>query len=138
MGSHLRRDDHRVHPVWAGTARRLGLTAAIARVIAIVAQVRNARQWLWHSGPTAASGQVVLGLLAAVAIVGLLLAFHQVVRGAVAQGESRRHAVAVHADATWRCEALRGIGQSQACLAQLNVSSAGGTARPAIAAYASR
>ena len=59
-------------------------------------------------------------VLASVAILVLLVAFDQVVRGAVIQSELRRQAAAVHAEAAWRCKALRGRGVSQTCLAQLN------------------
>jgi hypothetical protein len=58
------------------------------------------------------------GTLAALAIVGLLLAFHQVVRGAVEQGELRRKATAMQAEAVWRCNALRGPLGRDDCLLQ--------------------
>jgi hypothetical protein len=58
------------------------------------------------------------GILAALAIVGLLAAFHQVVRGAVQQGELRRIATAVHAEAAWRCNALRGLHVRDNCLVE--------------------
>jgi|CXWL01.1.fsa_nt_gi hypothetical protein len=63
-------------------------------------------------------------ILAVVAVVGLMLAFHGVVRGAVEQGEERRLATAALTQATWRCNALRGLGASGACLAQLSASAA--------------
>ena len=47
------------------------------------------------------------GILLTIAIIGLLVAFHQVVRGAVQQGELRRQATATYAEAVWRCNALR-------------------------------
>jgi len=59
-------------------------------------------------------------VLASVAVLVMLVAFDQVVRGAVIQSELRRQAAAVHAEAAWRCKALRGRGVSQVCLAQLN------------------
>jgi hypothetical protein len=43
------------------------------------------------------------GVLAAVAGLGLLVAFHQVVQGAVDQAAGRRQAAALYADAGWRC-----------------------------------
>jgi hypothetical protein len=49
------------------------------------------------------------------AIVGLLLAFHHVVRGAVQQGELRRKATATLAEAAWRCNILR---ERDSCLVQ--------------------
>jgi hypothetical protein len=42
------------------------------------------------------------GVLAGLAIVWLLLAFHDVARGAVQQGELRRQATAEQARAAWR------------------------------------
>ena len=59
-------------------------------------------------------------VLASLAILALLAAFDQVVRGAVIQGDLRRQAVALHAEATWRCKALRDISVRQTCLAELN------------------
>lgn len=64
------------------------------------------------------------GLLASLALLALLLAFHQVVEGGVQQGQLRRQADAVHADATWRCKALRGTAERRQCLAQLGAASA--------------
>ena len=40
---------------------------------------------------------------AALLALGLLVAFHQVVQGAVDQAKLRRQAAALHADADWRC-----------------------------------
>jgi hypothetical protein len=60
---------------------------------------------------------VWLGILATIAIVGLLLAFHHVVRGAVQQGELRRKATATHAEAAWRCNILR---EPESCGVQPN------------------
>ncbi len=51
--------------------------------------------------------------------VALLLAFVHVLQGAVEQGGLRHKADARHADATWRCNALRGSGSRESCLAQL-------------------
>jgi hypothetical protein len=62
-----------------------------------------------------------LGLLGGAAGLGVLLAFHQVMLRSVEQGELRRRATATHWQATWRCNALRDLGQAQACLAQLRV-----------------
>jgi hypothetical protein len=60
------------------------------------------------------------GLLATLIVLGMLMAFHQVVRGAVQQGELRQQAIATHAAATWRCNALNGTAASGSCLSQLN------------------
>jgi len=60
------------------------------------------------------------GIVLTLAIVGLVVAFHQVVSGAVQQGELRRKAVAAHAEAAWRCRALRGAKMRVDCLLRLN------------------
>jgi len=71
--------------------------------------------------PDALRSPVWPGILAAIAVVGLLLAFHQVVSGAVQQGELRRKATAAYAEAAWRCNALRGVrAVRESCLSQLN------------------
>jgi len=57
-----------------------------------------------------------------VAILGtafLLVAFAHVVQGAVEQGRLPHKADARYADATWRCNALRGNGSRESCQAQL-------------------
>ena len=59
------------------------------------------------------------GILAALAVLGLLLAFYQVVRDAVDQAALRRQAVALHANAAWRCQMAPGFHASQRCLGQL-------------------
>jgi hypothetical protein len=60
------------------------------------------------------------GIAAALASLVLLVAFQHVVRGGVEQGETRRKAVATHADAQWRCKALPGPRQRVDCLLQLD------------------
>jgi len=69
----------------------------------------------------------------AVALAGLALltAFHHVVRAGVQQGETRRKAVAVRADAEWRCKALR-APRALDCL--LGLDSVPDDAKPAVAA----
>lgn len=52
--------------------------------------------------------------------LGLLLAFHQVVLGAVEQGELRRKTAATQAEAAWRCNALSGARSREICLVLLN------------------
>ena len=42
-------------------------------------------------------------VFAALLAVGLLVAFHQVVQGAVDQAKLRRQTAALHAEADWRC-----------------------------------
>lgn len=58
--------------------------------------------------------------LATVSVLGMLMAFHAVMRGAVEQARLRQQAMAAHAEATWQCKTLRGLHASGACLSQLN------------------
>lgn len=60
------------------------------------------------------------GVLGTLVIFGLLLAFHQVVHGAVQQGALRLKATAMHAQATQRCNALRDPSARENCRLQLN------------------
>ena len=57
-------------------------------------------------------------VVAALALLGMLLVFHYVVRQAFQQGELRHKAVAVHAAAIWRCNNLQGRDVSDRCLVQ--------------------
>lgn len=70
-------------------------------------------------------------IAATVAGIALLIAFQQVVRAGVQQGDARRQAVAVRADAEWRCKALRKLSARVDCLLQLDASSSKGPALPA-------
>lgn len=63
------------------------------------------------------------GALAALTLPGLLLAFHQVVRSAVREGELRREITALHSAAAFRCNELRGRLVRDSCLTKLNASS---------------
>jgi len=58
--------------------------------------------------------------LVATAAVGLLVGFYFAVRAVEKQGERRRLDMAVHEEATWRCQALMGRLERASCLAQLN------------------
>ena len=71
----------------------------------------------WRAAPAPA-------LVALVVIASLLLAFYQVVSGAVRQGEERRHAAAAEADAAWRCNVHSATRQRMSCLTQLHSTSA--------------
>ena len=64
-------------------------------------------------------------VIASVAVLGLLLAFHQVVSGAVLNGKARQQVAAAQADAAWRCNAQRGHRAQDGCGLQL----AGGAAQ---------
>lgn len=57
-------------------------------------------------------------------LLGLLLAFHQVVRSAVRQGEVRREITALHNAAAFRCNELRGRPVRDDCMKKLNASPA--------------
>ena len=82
----------------------------------------NLHQW-WHTLPPGWRAPVWSGLLAAFIILGMLLAFHQVVREAVRQSLLRQQASARQAEASWRCNSLRGSDASRSCIAQLNLAS---------------
>jgi len=78
----------------------------------------KARGLGWPDALRLPLGQTILATLAG---LGLLLAFHQVVLGAVQQGDLRRKATAIQAEAAWRCNALSGARSREICLMQLNV-----------------
>ncbi|MES2877679.1 MAG: hypothetical protein V4713_04595 [Pseudomonadota bacterium] len=59
------------------------------------------------------------GILAALLIFSLLLAFHQVVRGAVEQGAVRLKATALYNVGALRCNSLRDSRANENCLSQL-------------------
>ena len=64
----------------------------------------------WQSASMTQRGPVWPAILAVLILLGLLLAFQQVVRAAVRQGEDRRAATAAHSAAYWRCQdAQRGL-----------------------------
>lgn len=65
---------------------------------------------------------VAAWVLACLLMLGMLLAFHAVMSGAVQQAASRQQTLAAHAEATWRCKTLRGVHASGTCLSQLNAS----------------
>ncbi len=73
----------------------------------------------WSDLLTGAHSPFWPGMLAAMTILGLLLAFHQVVSGAVLQGELRLQAVALHANATSRCNRMGNVRDNKTCLSQL-------------------
>jgi hypothetical protein len=68
------------------------------------------------------------GIAATLVGIGLLIAFHQVVRTGVQQGETRRQAVAMRADAEWRCKALRLPSARIDCLLQADSAQRDGVA----------
>jgi len=85
-----------------------------------------ARQHGWYQWPTGLRSPVWPAILGSLTILGMLLAFHQVVHEAVQQGELRQKANAVHAKATWRCKILPGRDASDSCLLELSARANGG------------
>jgi hypothetical protein len=59
---------------------------------------------------------------------GLLVTFQQVVSSGVQQGEARRKAMAMRADAEWRCKALSGARMRVDCLLRLEPAPGGAAA----------
>jgi hypothetical protein len=77
------------------------------------------RAW-WMALPAAVRAPAWPTTLAVLVVLFLLLAFHQVVRQAVHQGELLRMATATHSEAVWRCASLRGLRMRESCLQQMN------------------
>ena len=73
----------------------------------------------WGRLLTLSRGQRLAIGCAAVAAIGLLLAFHAVVSAAVEQGEQRRAAVAARNLAIWRCSTLAGAAPRSNCVASV-------------------
>jgi hypothetical protein len=88
------------------------------------ARQRTLQQW-WYRLPAGLRSPVWSTILGSLIILGLLLAFHQVVHEAVQQGELRHKAYALQAEATWRCKILPARGASDSCLLQLSASANG-------------
>lgn len=78
-----------------------------------------------HLLHTALHSTVWSGIAATLAISGLLVAFHQVVSGAVQQSELRRQADATQAEASWLCNAMQGPLARDKCRLELNASTVG-------------
>lgn len=74
----------------------------------------------WQRAFDALRGSVWPMILASVCAAGLLLAFQQVVRAGVLQGEARNRATAAHSRAVWACNFMRSTSQRASCNAQLN------------------
>jgi hypothetical protein len=82
----------------------------------------NTLQRAWRQpAPYAPLGLALAGTLC---VLALLLAFQNVVRQGVQQGESRNRAIAAHADGVWRCNALRVIGERAGCRVRLDAAHA--------------
>ncbi|WP_394757112.1 hypothetical protein [Rhodoferax sp.] len=83
------------------------------------AHQRTLRQW-WHRLPGGLQSPVWLVIIGSLMILGMLLAFHQVVHDAVQQGELRQKTNALQAEAVGRCHILRGRDARDICLLQLS------------------
>ena len=59
-----------------------------------------------------------VSLFAAIAIVGLLFAFQQVVHAAVEQADSKRISASADAHSAWLCKSAPTRAEQQGCLAQ--------------------
>lgn len=82
--------------------------------------VRDRVDAWWHALPQPVRSNAWPAALAGLAILALLLAFTQVVKSSVRQGELLRMTAATHAQAVWRCNALNGQRMRAECLEQLN------------------
>lgn len=82
-----------------------GLRLANEAVNGFTVLQRRLQRW-WQHLPAEVRQPIWPRLLAALLILGLLLAFHEVVRGAVQQSELRHKATATQAAAIWRCRTL--------------------------------
>lgn len=74
----------------------------------------------WTRVPALLRSQTTLLVLAILVTLGLMLTFHQVVLGAVAQGESLQQARNLQSAAVWRCNGLRGSTERENCLSQVH------------------
>lgn len=97
-------------------AREIGFPPGMAGGLA--ALLWRLRVW-WDDQPGSVRTSIWAGSAAMLAIVGLLLMFHQTVRASVAQAELRRAAMLQQGDAARRCNTLRGQRLRDACLRQL-------------------
>ncbi len=98
-------------------AREIGFPPGMAGGLA--ALLWRLRVW-WDDQPGSVRTSIWAGSAAMLAIVGLLLMFHQTVRASVAQAELRRVAMLHQGDAARRCNTLRGQRLRDACLQRLN------------------
>lgn len=83
-----------------------------ALAMPILDAVRQAARW--------PAMRWLLPVLGVMALLGLLAAFQQVVRGAVAQGELRRDATLQHDTAAWHCNLKPDRRAAASCLQRLD------------------
>lgn len=72
--------------------------------------------------PGRATPSWVPAAVAAVALVGLLVAFQQVVQRLADDGQARQQATAAQSESVWRCHALRSRELRDSCMHELNAS----------------
>ena len=75
-----------------------------------------------RSSPGRALPHWVPAAAAAAALVGLLVAFQQVVQHLADQGQARQQATAAQSERVWRCHALPSRSLRDTCMHELNES----------------
>ncbi len=73
----------------------------------------------WRQALIALRPPVWPAVVAAMMMIGLLLAFQTVVAQGVAQGQLRRSATAAQADGHWRCRLIQAADERDHCLSQV-------------------
>lgn len=118
-----RDDDHFIAPNPAGCDERRAMRIPDLRWQLASTCAPNAlrrQSWLWWQYALVALRRPVwLAAIVALLVLGLLLAFQQVVAQAVAQGELRRTATAAQARDIWRCKHLSHSGARDSCLERI-------------------
>jgi hypothetical protein len=84
----------------------------------LVVPLRGLQLW-WHHLPVWVRSPLWPGMLASMTVLGLLLAFYQVVSGAVQQGALRQKAAAMYSEASGRCNTLSDLRAREGCRVQL-------------------
>ena len=113
-----RPDDVAAFPV---KAREIGFPAGSGGGVG--ALLRHLQVWC-DDQRSGRRGSLWAGSAAMLASVGLLIMFHQTLRGSVERAELRRAAMLLHSEAAQSCNALRGQRRREACLQQLNAEAA--------------
>lgn len=85
-----------------------------------LSRARQAPSPWWQQTLTLLRSPLATAILAVAMVLGLLLAFGQVVAQAVAQADQQRSARDARDAAVWRCKQLRSGSERGNCLAQLN------------------
>ena len=101
------------------THTTLSISLPYAKLPVDFATLRSQATPWWQGLSTLERYRVWSGVAGVVLIVGMLLAFHQVVSGAVHHGEVRRVASAAQIVSAARCTAMRGLSAQETCRVQL-------------------